>query len=473
MDLKQSPHLALIGLGVMGSNLAGNILSKGYQLQTYELDTELRRKFIHNYPDTPCHSSLADLVGSLAKPRSIFLLIKAGKPVDHVVETLIPLLDQDDMIIDLGNSFYKDTDRRCEHTANHNIRFIGCGISGGAEGAKYGPAMMPGGDHSCYPLLQPFLSDISASYEGAPCVTWTGSGGAGHFVKMVHNGIEYADMQLIAESYQLMRDGLGMEAQEIGEVFGQWNSGPLESYLVEATTQIFKAQEADGTPLINRILDKAGQKGTGGWATEAALEFGVAATLITEAVFARVVSSQKDSRKHYQTLFPRQSEFNPDEKKAVLQNLETAFYTAKVINYAQGFMLMEEASKERGWNLDLKAVASGWRAGCIIRGKLLDEIVSAYQGTIQYSLLDAADFSDAVTKGHSKLREIIRFSLSTEIPLPCFVSAITFFDGIRHEIGAANLIQAQRDYFGAHTFERNDRDRGQYFHADWKTLTKS
>jgi len=473
MDLKKSPHLALIGLGVMGSNLAGNVLSKGYQLQTCEVDTDLRQRFNQNYPDTACHSSLSDLVDSLAKPRCVILLIKAGNPVDHVIETLLPLLDQDDIIVDLGNSHYKDTERRCEHTAGNNIRFIGCGISGGAEGAKNGPAMMPGGDISCYPMLQPFFSDITASYKGTPCVTWTGSGGAGHFVKMVHNGIEYADMQLIAESYQIMRDGLGMEAREIGEVFGQWNKGPIESYLIEATTQIFKASEADGKPLINCILDKAGQKGTGGWATEAALAFGVAATLITEAVFARVVSSQKESRKHYQALFPRQSELKSGEKHAVLKNLETAFYAAKVINYAQGFMLMEEASKDRGWNLDLKAIASGWRAGCIIRGKLLDEIVNAYQGSIQYSLLDAPGFSDVMVKGHGKIREIIRFSLDTEIPSPCFANAIAFFDGIRHENGSANLIQAQRDYFGAHTFERNDRDQGQSFHADWDALTKN
>ncbi len=471
MELKQSQHIGLIGLGVMGRNLAGNILSKGYQLQTYELNTELRQAFTNSYPDASCHSSLNGLVESLAKPRSIFLLIKAGQPVDEVIETLIPLLDKDDNIIDLGNSYYKDTDRRCEHTAASSIRFVGCGISGGAEGAKNGPALMPGGDHSCYSLLKPFFSEISASYQDEPCVTWTGSGGAGHFVKMVHNGIEYADMQLIAESYQLMRDGLSMEAREIGEVFDQWNKGPGESYLVKATTQILKAREADGTPLIDRILDKAGQKGTGGWATEAALQFGVATTLITEAVFARVVSSQKETRKHYQTLFPRKTTLKPEQENAVLENMETAFYTAKVINYAQGFMLMEEASKQRGWNLDLKAVARGWRAGCIIRGKLLDEIVAAYQGSIQFSLLDAPGFSDVVTHGHNPLREIIRFSLDTELPLPCYASALAFFDGMRQENGPASMIQAQRDYFGAHTFERNDRDRGQFFHADWQTLS--
>ncbi len=473
VKLKESPHLALIGLGVMGGNLASNIYSNGYRLETCEINPGLRERFLSENPGKSCHESFSSLVENLKRPRCIFLLIKAGAPVDQVLLELLSLADPGDIIIDLGNSHYKDTQRRCDQAAAKRIRFVGCGISGGAEGARVGPALMPGGDANCYPLLKSFFADIAASYLDEPCVTWIGPGGAGHFVKMVHNGIEYADMQLIAECYQVMRDGLQLNTDEIASVFNEWNSGPLESYLIEATAQIFCAKEEDGAPLIDRILDKAGQKGTGGWSTEAALEFGVPATLITEAVMARIVSSQKTTREHYEKHFSKHKDPLGEKAEMSLKHLESALYCAKIINYAQGFMLMAEASNQNNWQLDFASIARIWRAGCIIRGRILNDIVAAYREGIQFSLFDSSTFSYALQSHHVAAREVIKFSLDHAIPTPALSSSIAFFDSIQTASSSANLIQAQRDFFGAHTFERTDQPEGEFFHADWSALTQS
>lgn len=470
VDLKASSHLALIGLGVMGGNLASNIHTKGYLLETCEMNAALRESYTNQNPGKQCHADLPALVARLSGPRCIFLLIKAGEPVDQMLEELFPLLESGDLIIDLGNSHYKDTERRCEAASANQIRFVGCGISGGAEGARIGPALMPGGDYHCYPLLKPLFEDIAAKYLEEPCVNWIGPGGAGHFVKMVHNGIEYADMQLIAECYQILRDGLGMQADEIGSVFDRWNSGPLESFLIEATAQIFQAKEEDGTPLIDRILDKAGQKGTGGWSTEAALEFGVPATLITEAVMARIVSSKKSMRAYNAQLFKSGNTAVIDSADSVLKHLESALYCAKVMNYVQGFMLMAEASEERGWQLELASIARTWRAGCIIRGRILNDIVAAFSEGIHFSLLDSTIFSNVVKSHQASIREIVKFSLDYGIPTPALSSSIAYYDGMRTASSSANLTQAQRDFFGAHTFERSDQPEGKFFHAHWDRI---
>jgi 6-phosphogluconate dehydrogenase len=468
IDFRLKPHLGLVGLGVMGSNLAANILENDFLLHAYDINQQLRDEFTNTFPSAePCHGSLETLVAETVSPRCLLLLVKAGEPVDQLLKQLIPLLDRNDVIIDLGNSHYKDTDRRCLKAAISGIRYLGCGISGGADGARYGPALMPGGDYGAGNLMWAFFSDISAKHEGTPCVTWVGPQGAGHFVKMVHNGIEYADMQLIAEAYQIMRDGLRMEAAEIGEQFDQWNQGPLESYLIEATAKIFKATDEDGAPLIDRILDKAGQKGTGGWATETAIEFGVPATLMTEAVFARVLSSVKKVRQHYASAFGQLNDPDGVSKIQMLDQLEQGLYAAKVINYVQGFMLMAEVSSKRHWHMGLGNIAKIWRSGCIIRGQLLNDIMHAYENGVQHSLLDAPIFADLLLENHGAIRNVVKFSINQGIPVPAFSSAIAFFDSIRNAQGSANLIQAQRDYFGAHTFERVDQPEGDFFHADW------
>ncbi|NKB75811.1 MAG: NADP-dependent phosphogluconate dehydrogenase [Gammaproteobacteria bacterium] len=505
VDFRLNPHLGLIGLGVMGQNLAFNIADKGYALHSWDVDESRRRAYCESVspisPDSissglnkvatdqgksvKCHDSMEELVSNTVSPRSILLMIKAGKAVDDVMQRLLPLLDRGDVVVDLGNSHYKDTDRRCELAGNHGVRFVGCGISGGSEGARWGALTDAWGDQVAARMLRGLFADVAASYGGEPCVAWIGPAGAGHFVKMVHNGIEYADMQLISEAYHLMRKGLGMESAEIAATFSRWNRGPLESYLIQATAKIFTAKEPDGTALVERILDRAGQKGTGSWAVEASLESGVPATQISDAVFARIISSLKTDRQRYAKLYEldrdtllgselSETGLSETAKKQFIDELELGLYCAKVISYIQGFMLMANVSKQRDWNLNFMKIASIWRAGCIIRGGLLHDIVDAYRQNMNENtntnLLEALKFQQVLRDHQGAMREVVKFGVGRGIPLPNFVGALTFFDSIRTASLPANLIQAQRDYFGAHTFERTDQPEGQFFHANWDEL---
>lgn len=467
----QAAHLGLVGLGTMGENLALNLLNKGYKLQTCELDTTLRNKFRTAFNGKAiCHETLQSLVLNTVSPRCILLLIKAGKPVTTVLKELLPLLQAGDVVVDMGNSRYQDTDQRVEIASRYGIHFVGCGISGGAEGARSGPSMMPGGAATAWPLISRLFKHIAASYKGKPCVTWIGSGGAGHFVKTVHNGIEYVDMQMIAEAYQILRDGLGLNASEISQVFSQWNQGPLESYLIQATAQIFKAKDTDGMPLVDKILDKAGQKGTGSWATESSLAASVPATLMAEAVQARMISSMKAQRTFSAKQFPFLPLNTSLDQKTVIEQLGQALYCTKLVNYTQGFHLISAISRQRGWDINIIDVASIWRAGCIIRGQLLDEIVNVGENIPNELLINTPIFADVFDLGQDNLREITKLGIDFGFPLPVISGALAWFDGMRNDNSPANLIQAQRDYFGAHHFERKNQPQGGFFHADWESL---
>jgi 6-phosphogluconate dehydrogenase len=411
----------------------------------------------------PTHS-LEAMVATLARPRVVLLMVKAGSPVDYVIGDLAPLLDEGDVIIDGGNSLFSDTARRYQDLKEAGIRFIGAGVSGGEEGARHGPSIMPGGDPEAWPVVRELLQGIAAvAPDGSPCCEWIGEGGAGHFVKMVHNGIEYGDMQVIAEAYDLMRRGLDMAPAEIGEVFSQWNTGRLQPYLVEITADILYAEE-DGEPLIDHILDAAGQKGTGKWTVIASMESGEPTTLVAEAVYARIVSSDPERRSRAAALFASPTGLLTG---VAVDDIELALYASKIISYAQGFRLLQTASAEHGWNLDLGSIASIWRAGCIIRAIFLEDITAAYEGADPADLVETGFFSEALRKAEPRWRAVVGSAVTAGIPAPAYSSALAYFDGIRSIRLPADLIQAQRDYFGAHTFERVDQPRGAFFHHDW------
>jgi 6-phosphogluconate dehydrogenase len=463
--------IGLIGLAVMGQNLALNINDHGYKVVVYNRTSEKTDAFIEG----PAHGT--DIVGShtidalcagLARPRKIILMVRAGNPVDQLIATIVPHLEPGDIIIDGGNSRFLDSNRRYTELAGKGIRFVGSGISGGEEGARHGPSIMPGGDPQAWPEIKPILQSIAAKVDGEPCCQWVGEAGAGHYVKMVHNGIEYGDMQLISEAYQLMREGLEMTVDEIQAVFQQWNTGVLDSYLIEITANILGVRDDDGAPLVDRILDTASQKGTGKWTGISALDLGVPLTLIGEAVFARCLSSLKEERlqaeQHYA---PPASRFSGD-RDATLQAVHDALYASKIISYAQGYMLMREAAAEYGWNLSYGNIALMWRGGCIIRSRFLGNIKAAFTARpdLQNLLLDGF-FVDAVKNAEAGWRRATALGVELGIPLPAFSSALAFFDGYRSGRLPANLLQAQRDYFGAHTYERTDRPRGKFFHTDW------
>ena len=472
-----SADIGLIGLGVMGRNLALNIADRGFRVAVYNRSREKLDAFIRQAgPGTPVAGadSLERLAAVLRPPRIIVLMIKAGAPVDEVIEQLLPHLEPGDILVDGGNSRFTDSDRRCAALRSRGMLFVGCGISGGEEGARHGPSLMPGGAQEAWPVIRPILQAIAARVDDEPCCRWIGDAGSGHYVKMVHNGIEYGDMQLIAEAYQLMREGLGLSVNSIRDRFADWNRGVLDSYLVEITARILQAREADGTPLVDRILDTAGQKGTGLWTGVNALELGVPLTLIAEAVFARFLSARKEERARASALFPRPEHGGPgtEERPPALADLEGALYASKIISYAQGFMLMREAAASYGWNLNPGDAALVWRGGCIIRSRFLGEIARAYgRDPGLENLLQDPFFADALRRSESGWRRTCTLALSLGIPLPGMTSALAFFDAYRSERLPANLIQAQRDYFGAHTFERTDRPRGEYHHADWSALT--
>ncbi len=468
--------MGLIGLAVMGQNLALNINDNGYTLAVYNRSNEKTEEFLAgSAKDSKIipSFSLEELVSQLKSPRRVMLMIKAGKPVDLTIEALLPLLDEGDIIIDGGNSHFPDTIRRSKELEEKGILFIGTGISGGEEGARFGPAIMPGGNPQAWPHVKEIYQAIAAKVDNEPCCQWIGEGGAGHYVKMVHNGIEYGDMQLIAEAYQFMHEGLGMDHAQMQAVFREWDDGVLNSYLIEITADIMgvvdNSTDADGEPLLEQILDTAGQKGTGTWTAVSALEQGIPLTLIGEAVFARCLSALKDARVTASKIYPQDKRATFDgDREATLLALRDALYASKIMSYAQGFMLMQQASDEYGWNLDYGNIALTWRGGCIIRSRFLNNIKQAYDKNPQLeNLLLDEFFIDAVKTALPSWREIVQNAIGMAIPIPAFSSALNFFDGYRSERTSANLLQAQRDYFGAHTYERIDKPRGEFFHTDW------
>ncbi|HPE79842.1 MAG: decarboxylating NADP(+)-dependent phosphogluconate dehydrogenase [Sedimenticolaceae bacterium] len=464
--------IAVYGLGVMGRNIALNMLDHGLRVTVYNRTAAVTEAFVAAIPaDTPLHASfdLADLADSLARPRVIFLMATAGKVVDLVIDSLLPHLEEGDVIIDGGNSYFQDSQRRWEALREHGIRFLGMGISGGEEGARHGPSIMPGGDPQAWPLVRDMFQRIAAKADdGEPCCRWVGEGGAGHYVKMIHNGIEYGDMQLIAEAWQLMRDGLGMTAVEIAETFARWNRGVLSSYLIEITAAILRVTETDGTPRVDHILDAAGQKGTGRWTAIDALEVGVPLTLISEAVFARTLSSMKDERvAAAQKLGGITPGFSGDRTR-MLDSIHDALYAAKIISYAQGFLQMRTAANEYGWTLEFGEIALLWRAGCIIRSGFLDDIKKAFDRRRDLpSLLFDDFFATALRDAAAGWRDAVMLGVASGIPLPALGSALSFYDGYRSATLPANLLQAQRDYFGAHTYRRTDRDPDTHWHTHW------
>lgn len=462
--------IGVVGLAVMGQNLVLNMIDHGYTVAVYNRTVDKVRQFAYTTDSQQligCES-LQDFVNALALPRKVMLMVKAGKPVDDFIEKIVPLLEPNDIIIDGGNSNYKDTIRRTNELAAQQIKFVGAGISGGEEGARYGPSIMPGGNPNAWPKVQQIFQDIAAKVEdGTACCQWVGIDGAGHYVKMVHNGIEYGDMELIIEAYHFMRELLEMPPAEIGDVFAQWNTGKLDSYLIEITAKILKVTDEDGTPLIDKILDKAGQKGTGMWTVISALELGLPATLIGEAVFQRNLSAQKEERvaasQHYKQEI---IQLSPDKRLQYITQLENALYASKIISYSQGFMLIKAAATEYNWNLNFGDIALMWRGGCIIRSIFLGKIKEAFdvQPDLPNLLIDPY-FKQQITDSLTDWRQICSAALLHGLPMPSMVSALAYFDGYRRATLPANLLQAQRDYFGAHTYQRVDKQG--WYHTDW------
>ncbi|MBP7180267.1 MAG: decarboxylating NADP(+)-dependent phosphogluconate dehydrogenase [Dysgonomonadaceae bacterium] len=470
--MKKLADIGLIGLAVMGENLVLNMESKGFTVAVFNRTVDKVDAFINGRGKGKnfigAHS-LQELVASLERPRKVMMLVKAGQPVDNFIEQLIPLLEPGDIIIDGGNSHFPDTIRRTKYVESKGLLYIGTGVSGGEEGALKGPSMMPGGSPAAWPFVKDIFQSISAKVEdGTPCCDWVGEDGAGHFVKMVHNGIEYGDMQIINEAYHLMKDLLGMTDDEQHEVFKKWNEGKLNSYLIEITRDILAFKDEDGNPLVEKILDKAGQKGTGKWTVDAALDLGIPLTLIGESVFSRCLSAQKDLRvKASKEISGTKSNFKGD-KQQFIDDLEQAIYASKIISYAQGYDLMMQAAKEYHWNLNYGGIALMWRGGCIIRSVFLVDIKKAFDQNpnLENLLLDPF-FKQAVQSAQESWRRVCATALQNGIPVPAMTSALCYFDGFRSERLPANLLQAQRDYFGAHQYERIDRPRGEFFHTDW------
>jgi 6-phosphogluconate dehydrogenase len=473
-DLAKSDlaDVGVVGLAVMGQNLALNLADNGYRVAVNNRTTAVTERFVNEHGGSSmiAASDLAGLARCLARPRRILLMVKAGPPVDETLATLLEILEPGDIVIDGGNSFWEDTERRIDRAAAAGVHLVGAGISGGEEGARHGPSIMPGGSASAWPAIREMFQAIAAKApDGSPCCDWIGPGGSGHFVKMVHNGIEYGDMQVIAEAYDLMRAS-GMSTDEMADTFARFNTGRLESYLIEITSQILRRRDGDGEPLVDQVLDAAAQKGTGRWTVESALDLGQPLTLISEAVFARIVSSLKDERVGAAMVLkgPRSAKANPDRGEANEADIADALYGSKVVSYAQGFMLLRAASQERDWNLDLAAIAPLWRAGCIIRAALLDPITAAFRTDpgLANLMLDPR-LAGEIADSQEGWRRTVARAVTAGIPVPAYSSALAFYDGYRSQRLPANLIQAQRDLFGAHTYERVDRPRGESFHSEW------
>ena len=463
--------IGLIGLAIMGQNLVLNMNDHGFTVAVFNRTTAKVDEFLAG----PAKGtkvigthSIEAFCNSLALPRRIMLMVKAGEAVDAFIELLLPHLQAGDIIIDGGNSLYTDTQRRTEYLATKQMHFLGVGVSGGEEGARFGPSLMPGGNAPAWPAVREIYQAIAAKVDGDTCCEWIGAGGAGHYVKMVHNGIEYGDMQLICEAYDIMRHGLGLHIDDIQHVFGEWNKGVLDSYLIEITHDILGVKDLDGEPLVDKILDTAGQKGTGKWTGINALDTGIPLTLIGEAVFARYLSSLKSQRvKASKVIAGPQASFTGDTQQAV-QQIHDALYASKIISYAQGFMLMKQASDNYGWQLNYGNIALVWRGGCIIRSRFLGNIKQAFSNNPELDNLLLDDFfKQAITQAAPGWRKAIQLAIELGVPTPAFSSALAFFDGYRSATVPANLLQAQRDYFGSHTYERVDQPRGEYFHTDW------
>ncbi len=471
--MERKADIGLIGLAVMGENLILNMESKGFTVACYNRTVSKVDEFVNgrgagkNF--VGCHS-LEQLVQALERPRKIMLLVKAGQPVDALIDQLVPLVEPGDIIIDGGNSHYPDTIRRCQALAAKGILYIGTGVSGGEEGALLGPSIMPGGNPKAWPAVEPIFKAIAAKApDGSPCCEWVGQDGAGHFVKMVHNGIEYGDMQLICEAYHLMSQGLGMTPAEMHEVFAGWNEGVLQSYLIEITRDILAHRDAEsGQATVDLILDTAGQKGTGKWTSQAGLDLGVGIPQIAEAVFARCLSAAKDERVAAAgKLRGPRAAFRGDREK-FLKQLHDAVYASKICSYAQGYSLLRAASQEHGWKLKFGEIALMWRAGCIIRALFLDDIKAAFTSRPRLAnLLLAPVFKRAVRQAQRPWRQVIQTAVKLGIPVPAMSAALNYYDAYRCERLPANLLQAQRDYFGAHTYERVDKPRGEFFHTNW------
>ena len=471
MDIVAKADIGLVGLAVMGQNLVLNMDDKGFTVAVYNRTTSKVDEFLAGPAKGTnvigCHD-LKTFVANLKRPRRIMLMVKAGPVVDNFIEQLLPYLEKGDIIIDGGNSLYTDSGRRTHELQQKGILFIGSGVSGGEEGARHGPSIMPGGNHAAWSAVKPIFQAIAAHVNDEPCCDWVGNDGAGHYVKMVHNGIEYGDMQLICEAYQMMREGLGMTGDEIQAVFADWNEGVLDSYLIEITRDILAVKEDDGSLLIDHILDTAGQKGTGKWTGMNALELGIPLTLIGEAVFSRCLSARKDERVTASKILPKVAADFTGDKAEMVTAIRDALYASKIISYAQGYMLMREAAETYGWELNYGGIALMWRGGCIIRSKFLANIRDAFATNpdLENLLLDPF-FIEAISQALPGWRKAVGLAVSLGIPAPTFSSALSFYDGYRSERLPANLLQAQRDYFGAHTYERIDKPRGEFFHTNW------
>ena len=468
-----SCDIGLIGLAVMGQNLVLNMNDHGFKVAVFNRTVSKVDDFIANEAKgtqvVGAHS-IEELAGLLKRPRRIMLMVKAGDTVDQMIDHILPNLEAGDIIIDGGNSLFTDSNRRTKALADKGILFIGTGVSGGEEGARRGPSIMPGGNPAAWPHVKDIFQAIAAKVEdGTPCCDWVGENGAGHYVKMVHNGIEYGDMQLICEAYDLLQRGLGLSADVLHEVFGEWNKGELDSYLIEISTEIFAHKDEDGQPLVNKILDTSGQKGTGKWTAISALDLGQPVTLIGESVFARCLSALKEERVAASKILT-----GPVTKPAVgdrvafIEDVRRALYCSKMISYAQGYMLLKAAAKENGWNLNMGGIALMWRGGCIIRSRFLGKIKEAYDKNpaLENLLLDSF-FSGAINQYQASWRKALVHAIELGVPTPAFSTALAFFDGLRSERLPANLLQAQRDFFGAHTYERVDQPRGKFFHTNW------
>ncbi|MEY4762213.1 MAG: 6-phosphogluconate dehydrogenase, NADP(+)-dependent, decarboxylating [Pseudomonadota bacterium] len=464
--------IGLIGLAVMGENLALNIESRGFHVAVYNRTVSRVHDFIGGRAKGKRFSgadSLESFVASIQKPRRIIMLVQAGKAVDELIHQLLPLLDQGDILIDGGNSLYTDSIRRTREVESRGMLYVGSGVSGGEEGALLGPSLMPGGSAAAWPHIKPVFQAICArTPAGEPCCDWMGEDGAGHYVKMVHNGIEYGDMQIIGETYDLMKRGLGLSNDEMATIFGEWNAGELDSYLIEITRDILAYRDAEGRAVVDLILDKAGQKGTGKWTATAALDEGTPLTLIAESVFARCLSAAKDERGAAAQSLGSSTLPIPGDRSAFIDDLRNALYAAKIVSYAQGYQLLRAAAGSYHWNLNFGGIALTWRGGCIIRSAFLGEIKKAFDRdpSLQNLLLDPW-FREAITSRQAAWRRVVAAAVQAGIPVPCLSAALAWFDGYRSANLPANLLQAQRDYFGAHQYERVDRPRGEFFHTNW------
>ncbi|HZU27574.1 MAG TPA: decarboxylating NADP(+)-dependent phosphogluconate dehydrogenase [Bryobacteraceae bacterium] len=464
--------IGLIGLAVMGQNLALNMNDHGFRVAVFNRTVSKVDDFLADEAKgtqiVGAHS-IDELIALLKRPRRVMLMVKAGETVDHMIDLLTPHLDKGDVIIDGGNSNFEDSTRRTRALAEKGILFVGTGVSGGEEGARHGPSIMPGGNPAAWPLVKDIFQSIAAKVDdGTPCCDWVGEEGAGHYVKMVHNGIEYGDMQLIGEAYQLLATGLAADAGELHQIFADWNRGELDSYLIEITAAIFSVKDEDGQPLVDKILDAAGQKGTGKWTCISALDLGMPVTLIGEAVFARSLSSLKEERVAASKVLHGPAPSRTTDRAEFIEDTRRALYCSKMISYAQGYMLLRAAAQEEHWNLNLGGIALMWRGGCIIRSRFLGKIKEAFDRNPQlHNLLVDGFFAGVLNNYQASWRRALARAIDFGVPTPAFSTALAFYDGYRSARVPANLIQAQRDFFGAHTYERVDKPRGQFFHTDW------